>query len=52
MSHWYNYFLVCQDAGYLSKSHTVISSRLTFLPSDTREHVKFYEFKLRLLHMQ
>ena len=34
----YNYFLVCHDAGMLS---------------DTREHVTFYAFILRLsLHMQ
>ena len=30
------------------KSHSVISSRLTSLPSDTREQVMFYAFILRM----
>ena len=54
MSDWHNYFLICHDIKYegtqLTKSHTVISSRLTFLPSDMREHVTFYTFILCSAH--
>ena len=43
MSDCNNYFLICHDAG-LKKStpKTIILSRLTFLHSDTREHVMFH----------
>ena len=60
MLDWHNYFLIFHDVGLkkgtpltISHRHSVISSWLICLPSDTREYVMFYAFIIGLsLHMQ